>query len=69
MDFFPTAEKGGGEWSGLVYLCINLYFLQMFKNKYFIALLNRHKTNKNPYENPNLIMDFKNLDGNKNKKQ
>jgi hypothetical protein len=35
---FLSHSKEGGGWSGLVYLCLNLYFLQMFINKYFIAL-------------------------------
>jgi hypothetical protein len=36
--------------------------MNVFLMKYFEVLQNRLKTNKNPDENPDLTMDFKNLD-------
>ncbi len=35
----------------------------MFLMKYVVVLWNRFKTSNDPDENPDLPMDFKNLDG------
>jgi hypothetical protein len=56
MDFFPTAGGGGlDRFSSMPFLCVFLLI------EYFIVLCNRFKTYKNPNENPDLPMDFKNL--------
>jgi hypothetical protein len=39
-----------------------LFLMFIYLKKYFVVLYNIIKTNKNPEKNPDLPMDFENLD-------